>query len=296
MKWSTEAEKAVSRVPLFVRRRVKKSVEEEAARAGAKEVTLAHVESSRQNFLKNMEQEVKGYQVETCFGQSGCPNRAVVNDNAAGKVETILAERNLYGFLKERVQGPLKLHHEFRVSVSDCPNACSRPQIVDLGMIGAVSPRLSEQPCSRCGTCVEICREEAVRLSEHDDRPSINYDKCVKCSQCVKVCPTGTLEKGAEGYRLLVGGKLGRHPRLARELKGIYSEEEALRVVDICLDHYVTHNRTGERFGEILERTEEEFLARVGSVEREDDSPPEGEGSAFSRRMDSHPKEIEKKS
>ena len=35
------------------------------------------------------------------------------------------------------------MHHEFRVSLSACPNACSRPQIVDIGLIGAVTPVLT---------------------------------------------------------------------------------------------------------------------------------------------------------
>jgi dissimilatory sulfite reductase (desulfoviridin) alpha/beta subunit len=52
-----------------------------------------------------------------------------------------------------------------------------------------------------------------------------------------------------------VGGKLGRHPRLARELPGIHHLEEALKVVDQFLDHYQRYCLKGERFGEILERT-----------------------------------------
>jgi len=38
--WTDESKQAVSRVPFFVRKRVKKRVEEEAGRFGAKTVTL----------------------------------------------------------------------------------------------------------------------------------------------------------------------------------------------------------------------------------------------------------------
>ncbi|MEW6378092.1 MAG: hypothetical protein AB1611_00640 [bacterium] len=82
-----------------------------------------------------MEQEVKGYRIETCFGSSGCPNQAVPGSGLVQRVEARLSGRNLRDFLKTRVSGPLKIHHEFVVSLSDCPNACSRPQIVDLGLI-----------------------------------------------------------------------------------------------------------------------------------------------------------------
>jgi dissimilatory sulfite reductase (desulfoviridin) alpha/beta subunit len=253
MKWSVEAEAAVSKVPFFVRKRVKKRVEEEALRCGAKEVHLQHVQTCQKRFLNQMEDEVKGYQVETCFGPTGCPNRAVTWDDLSRKVEDRIAQRNLKSFLKERVQGPLKIHHEFRISIADCPNACSRPQIADLGLIGARKPKVSDAPCSQCGACVEICREKAIFLNGQG--PLVDFSKCLHCGQCLNVCPTGTLLEDTKGYRIQVGGKLGRHPRLARELPGIYGLEETLRMVDRCLDHYQRYCQQGERFGEVLERT-----------------------------------------
>lgn len=252
MKWDAQAEEALSRVPFFVRKRVKKRVEEEAASRGAKTVTFAHVRESQKLFLNRMEEEVRGYQVETCFGPGGCPNRAVVSSDLPASLEARLARRDLKTFLKERVNGPLKMHHEFRVSLSDCPNACSRPQIADFALLGACSPRVTEQPCTECGACVNVCRENAVVLK--DGRPLIDDARCLYCGQCSRVCPSGTLEEGTKGYRVLVGGKLGRHPRLARQLPGIHDETEALEILDRCLDLHQRECRNGERFGEILER------------------------------------------
>jgi anaerobic sulfite reductase subunit C len=250
--WTDEAKQAVSRVPFFVRKRVKKRVEEEAGRSGAKKVTVEHVRTCQQRFLKNMEDEVKGYQVETCFGPSGCSNRAIVCESLPIALEKTLSRRKLKDFLKKRVEGSLKMHHEFRVSVSDCPNACSRPQIVDVGLIGACVPEIAEQACSECGACVETCKENAVMIK--DGRPSLDASRCLTCGQCVRVCPTGALSEGKKGYRVLVGGKLGRHPRLGEELPLIYDPDEALRMLDRCLDLYQRCCQSGERLGEILER------------------------------------------
>ncbi len=254
MKWSDDAEKAISKVPFFVRRRIRRRVEEWAGGQGSSEVLLEHVKSCQQRFLNQMEDEVRGFQVETCFGGTECPNRAVTHENLAEAVEDILRRRNLKQFLKERVKGPLKMHHELRVSISDCPNACSRPQIADLGLIGARRPRVTETPCLECGGCGEACPEKSISLPGNSS-VCIDYRRCLSCGACIRVCPTGTLEEEEIGYRILVGGKLGRHPRLARELPGIYPRQEALKMIERCLDFYQKECRKGERLGEILERT-----------------------------------------
>ena len=265
MKWDREAEEAIRRVPFFIRKRVKGKVEAEAQQAGARVVRMEHLRAAKDRFMRRMEEEVLGYRVETCFGPSGCPNRAVADEDLAGRLEKLIAAENLLEFLKEKVDGPLKLHHEFRVSVSDCPNACSRPQIADLGLIGARRPAVGTEPCSLCGSCREICREEAMALTEGDQVPVIDYDRCLSCGQCLDVCPTGTLEETSRGYRALLGGRLGRHPRLGREISGIYTASEVLSLVGKFLRHYKSHNRNGERWGDILNRVGYEDLDPAAS-------------------------------
>lgn len=254
MNWTEEAKQAVAGVPFFVRKRVKKRVEEEAARQGADRVLLEHVHTCRRRFLQNMEDEVQGFQVESCFGPGGCPNRAVGDNDLAKKLEQVLIRRNLKELIKARVNGPLKLHHEFRVTLADCPNACSRPQIVDVGIIGARQPALSDEPCTQCGACIEVCQEEAVHIADEAEKPVVDPERCVFCGKCIDACPSGTLIEGRRGYRIQVGGKLGRHPQLARELKDIFPADEVVLILDRCLDLYTEHNRSGERFGDILNR------------------------------------------
>jgi|Deesub1362A_J573_1020465.scaffolds.fasta_scaffold00295_43 dissimilatory sulfite reductase (desulfoviridin) alpha/beta subunit len=262
MRWSNEAQEALSRVPFFVRRRVRKRVEEEAARRGAGEVTLEHVKAAQRRFLERMEEEVRGYRIETCFGPSGCPNRALPDQedgDLPDRLERILESSRIRHWLKDRISGPLKLHHEFRVCIADCPNACSRPQIADVGLMGARSPKVADpEACSECGACQEVCEEEAVEVRE--GRPLLHKDRCLSCGACIRVCPTGALQEESRGYRVLVGGKLGRHPQLARELPGIHGPKAVEEILRECLRHYKDHCIKGERFGEILKRVELEVL------------------------------------
>ncbi len=255
MEWDSDADKAIQKVPFFVRKRVRSRVEEAARAAGRSRVTMADVTAARERFLKKMDKEVKGYQIDACFGAGGCPNR-IADTDISGKIEKILKSADLVGFLREQVGENLKFHHEFRITVSDCPNACSQPQIKDIGIIGAQVPTITENECIRCNACVEACREGAIVLPATSETPEIDFSLCVKCGQCVRACPTGTIAAGKTGYRVLVGGKLGRHPRLARELPGIYSEAEVLDIVRRCIDYYKANSKNGERFAELIEKDE----------------------------------------
>ncbi len=142
MKWTKEAEAAVKKVPFFVRKRVRSRVEAEAEKEGKQVITVTEVTATQQRYLTSMEKEVRGFQVESCFGPAGCPNRAVHDSEAlSAAIEPVCRDADLLRFLKRTVAGPLKFHHEFRITLADCPNACSQPQIKDIGIIGAAFPR-----------------------------------------------------------------------------------------------------------------------------------------------------------
>ena len=63
MNWDKDAEAAVKRVPFFVRKRVRKRVEEEASLSGANRVTMAHVTACQQRFMHNQEKEINENQL-----------------------------------------------------------------------------------------------------------------------------------------------------------------------------------------------------------------------------------------
>lgn len=56
----------------------------------------------------------------------------------------------------------------------------------------------------------------------------------------------------ARGFRVLVGGKLGRRPCLARELEGLYTPEQALRILNACLRAHQETWRPGLRFADVV--------------------------------------------
>lgn len=254
MKWSEKAEEAVKKVPFFVRKKVKQKIEAHVIKKGKNCVELEDVKASKKQFLATMATDIKGYQAEVCFGAYGCPNIANSSESLMKKAEKILADGNILEFLKKNVQGDLKYHHEFRITAADCPNACSRPQIQDVGIIGALLPHVTDRECTMCNACVEACQENAVTLDLTSEMPVINFDECLMCGKCSEICPTGTISEEKRGFRVQLGGRLGRHPRLAMEIPGLLSEDEVLSVLKRSIEFYKTNSTNGKRFSHIFEK------------------------------------------
>ncbi len=266
MEWQPEAEKKLSRSPFFIRKKIRAMVEAEAVSQGALLVTVKHLLDCREKFFakqKTSRESLPRYSLETCMGGNGCPNNLIEDYDLVERLETLLAGRNLPAFFQEKVKGQPKFHHQFSIVIAGCPNACSRPQIADLGIIGVSQPRISEKPCSDCGTCVENCPDQAITLGKDGQNPTVHTPPCLSCGRCMVVCPTGTIVEFSRGFRLLVGGKLGRRPQLGQELSGIYSAGETLVMAKKCLDIFQQYNQYGERFGEVLKHVEAKSILPI---------------------------------
>ena len=252
MRWEKEAEALLKKVPFFVRGRVKKKVEDFVRQRGGNVVTREEMLAAKRALRDKAAEAQEGFAVEGCFGAAGCENAVTSSLALLEKIENLLREEELTSFLRQKVGGPLKHHHQFRVALSECPNACSQVQIRDVALIGQVEIRIHPERCSFCGECERVCEEGALSLRE--DGPVLDQKKCVKCGACARICPEEALEEGKRGYRVLLGGKLGRHPRLAREILPLATEEEVLLLLKKVVKFYKTHNESGERLGAIFDR------------------------------------------
>jgi dissimilatory sulfite reductase (desulfoviridin) alpha/beta subunit len=208
----------------------------------------------------------KGFVIEACRGMRGCPHRAVDGADLARGLRQALealspAERIM---AKLSPAGVIRAHDCFRVSLSCCPNGCSRPQIADIGFIGAAGVGVTGEPCLQCGACLETCREGALNLDA--DGPSLDEGLCLRCGACANVCPSGSLAVTRTGWRAMLGGRLGRHPGLARELPGLLAESEAVELAVRCLTLHIDQARRGERFGALLERLDSAQRRQLGMI------------------------------
>jgi dissimilatory sulfite reductase (desulfoviridin) alpha/beta subunit len=203
---------------------------------------------------------VTGYVVSVCSGGRGCAHAAFPAADLAGELTCLLEQADIPGFLRNALGENLRPHHAVRVSLSDCPNACSRPQIADIGIIGAKVPGVGENACTGCNACLQTCPDQAIRLTDSPDgvqKPVIDLTRCQRCGKCIHVCPSQSLETVQTGFRVLLGGRLGRHPRLAMEMPDLYSRDQVLSIVDTCLNYYKAHSRNGKRFSHLFARLDQ---------------------------------------
>lgn len=204
--------------------------------------------------------DVKGYRIEECFGAKGCPNCAAPSIRLVGDLVRVLEVTDFSAFLKQNMGEKKMSHLEFRISISECPNGCSQPQIKDIGIIGSCRVNVTHGKCNYCRNCIVACKEGAIQLADLNPAPQIDWTRCLYCGQCARVCNTGALSAGDRGFRILIAGKLGRHPRLAFELPGVYSEKEVCEIVRKCIKLYKLKSNPGKRFADVVSLDDVEML------------------------------------
>ncbi|MBC6929302.1 MAG: 4Fe-4S dicluster domain-containing protein [Candidatus Jettenia sp.] len=193
------------------------------------------------------------YQVKPCRGaEVNCPFLIIDSRILANKLQNRLEKSHFTEKLIDKVDGQILPHHTMKLAVSGCPNSCSMPQIKDFG-VHAIEPVSvdTHSKCIECMKCVETCRENAVTVT--NNQVTIDKEKCVHCGLCAKVCPTGSIKAEEKEYRVMIGGKVGRHPKFAIDLLPQADEPTTLKALDVCAD-IILSNKTEHRFRTLIEQ------------------------------------------
>jgi len=264
--WSPGAGERLAQVPAFVRPLVRRKVEERVRERGGAIVSLADFERAEARF-RSLTADRPAREVEemmprpnlpgtgmvvlqACRSQAlGCPNQLLDLSPWQEALEAWLASPELNERLRSRVgEDKILFHHKLKISLSACPNGCSRPQIADLGLRARVRPSFELTDCTGCGQCAEVCPDRAIELEA--GRPLWRAEACQGCLGCAQACPAGCVSLSEPGMELLAGGKLGRHPHLA-EPAGLFQDpEELVSFLGRVLDRYLQEAAPGQRFAD----------------------------------------------
>ncbi len=95
--------------------------------------------------------------------------------------------------------------------------------------------------------------------------PVFDQQRCLACARCLRRCPEGALYEARQGWRILFGGHLGRRPRLALPMPGLYDERAVGHVLAYALDVYKQQYHGGVRFGTVIREHQKGLEAYVQS-------------------------------
>lgn len=150
--------------------------------------------------------------------------------------------------------------HKFKIGASGCPNACSKPQFNDIGLIGITRPTLIAESCSSCGLCADVCLDVGgidnlsqawamLDAGSNGDLPVLDESKCIFCGDCIRVCPTDAIISEETGLALFIGGKFGRRPMMGFRVANFLTEDEAFAIIDKTKEWWKENGKRGERLG-----------------------------------------------
>jgi dissimilatory sulfite reductase (desulfoviridin) alpha/beta subunit len=196
--------------------------------------------------------------IQGCAGSERCRNAVIENDPILEKISLEAKKIEASSNHSNVSESKILSHRLFSASASFCPNACSRPQITDFGIIAASIVNITDAGCTGCNACIESCREDAIRFKTPVN-PEIIREKCLHCGSCSTACPTGTISSSKTGYRIFIGGMMGRHPMLAAELPDIYDRDSVIELFKICFGIYNDHFYSGLRFRNMILRYPEKL-------------------------------------
>jgi dissimilatory sulfite reductase (desulfoviridin) alpha/beta subunit len=189
--------------------------------------------------------------LETCRGVTPgvCPHAAPLSDSTLAELVELAACAAVPQALAELAR-PLRRHEQFRLAVSACPNACVRPQVADLGLVALREPTIAPEACHGCGACAEACPDAAIGVTA--GKAIIDQGTCLGCGVCARVCPSRAITNGPVAYRVYLGGRLGRRPRLGTALGRDLSPRQAVELARRTLAVFARDMRPGLRFADLV--------------------------------------------
>ncbi|GAB6086003.1 4Fe-4S binding protein [Alkaliphilus crotonatoxidans] len=260
MIWSKEAEARIKKAPFFVQGFARKKAEEVAMARGKQVVEVVDLEAAKGKEMVDLSRldtslegvkNTKYKEIKLCGGHCGCPLTLIDDKGVAILIEEIVERSQLEASIEKQVKGTFLYHQRFKAALSGCPNCCSQPQIKDIGIIGYARPHINQGHCIGCKKCSKACPEGLIQVK---NEPIIDVAQCIDCGRCSRACPTRSIVDGERGFRVIVGGRLGRHPHLARPLAEVQEIEELSHLLNRLVKIYIQCITSGQRFSHKIER------------------------------------------
>ena len=193
------------------------------------------------------------YHIDVCFtkyGENSTLVRGMLKEMMRS-LKTIMNEENVTELMADLATVALHGASRFTVGMTGCPNCCVSPYLKDFGIIMLHRVDITDAECTRCGSCLTMCVDNAIRLG--DDGPVIDRTKCAQCELCARDCPTGKLVVNERGFRVIAGGGSGRQPTIAVTVEDFTSKERVEQILKNAIAQ-LRRAQPGESLKTIIKR------------------------------------------
>ena len=199
------------------------------------------------------------YHIDVCFtkyGENSTLVRGMLKEMMSS-LKTIMNKENVTELMADLATVALHGASRFTVGMTGCPNCCVSPYLKDFGIIRLHRVDITDAECTRCGSCLTMCVDNAIRLG--DDGPVIDRTKCAQCELCARDCPTGKLVVNERGFRVIAGGGSGRQPTIAVTVEDFTSKERVEQILKNAIAQ-LRKAQPGESLKTIIKREGVEVL------------------------------------
>lgn len=204
-----------------------------------------------------VKEQEKTYELNLCRGMEGRCSFGLTNGARLGKeIGQLLGDSAAMQGYKAAGDGVLP-HKRVKIALAACPNACTQPQIKDIGIIARLFPTEIGTDCNGCSQCEDVCQEQAIIV--RDGRALILAERCVGCGLCINECRQKAIESDGLGFQILIGGRMGRRPKWAEELC-VVDCNEVHKIIKSLFNKVISLLCPGERMSELVERISLERL------------------------------------
>lgn len=200
---------------------------------GIKYENVDAVNAYIENYIKEV--EVDRCNCDMQVNKNGYPTIGARNTTACiGNIHCIKGNINT-GELASKIEKlTFPSNYHIKVSVSGCPNDCSKGHTQDFGVIGQARMEYHPERCIGCGACVRACEHHATRVLSLNANGLIDKDCCccVGCGECTIACPASAWTRKPEKfYRIVIGGRTGKqNPRMGKTFINFATEDVVLGV------------------------------------------------------------------
>lgn len=149
----------------------------------------------------------------------------------------------------------VNLPHKFKIALGGCPNNCVKPNLNDLGVVGAKTPIIDLDKCKGCKYC-QVEKACPIKVAETvDGKIVINPSKCNNCGRCVGKCPFNAVKDYELGWKIYIGGRWGKKVAHGHMLNKIFtSEAEVLDTIEKTILFFRSEGIPGERLADTVAR------------------------------------------